>query len=120
MTSQNNSTSKPLTVADVAPHFQHPQSQSSQPAYGQIAGVSPDTATLTRQIEELTQRLDLIENTRTNLNTDIIGLLETLTVAPTGTPTSLFEQIKLVVIAGTYYIYAYNTNSKTWKRVVIS
>lgn len=101
------------------PTFQHPQSQSNQPAYGQIANVTPDTSVLVQQIQDLSRRIEAMENKRINLNTDIIGLFETLTVAPTITPTSPFEQIKLVVIAGTYYIYMYNTSSKTWKRVVI-
>lgn len=111
----------PKTDAEVAAtHFQHPQSQSQQPAYDQIAGVAPDLQTLMNNLQALANRVQAMENKRINFNTDLIGLFETLTAAPTGIPTSPFEQIKLANISGTFYIYAYNTNSKTWKRVAIT
>lgn len=107
-----------------APHFQHPQPQSqSNPAYGQVYSDNPNQADLMQQIQNLTTRIQQLEvnrATRINLNTDIIGLFETVTVAPTLIPTSPYEQVKLAVISGTYYIYAYNTSSKTWKRVAIT
>lgn len=102
------------------PTFQHPQPQTNQPAYDQIAGVAPDMSVLSAQLQTLTQRVEQMENKRINFNTDIIGLFETVIVAPTITPTSPFEQIKLALISGTYYIYAYNTSSKSWKRVAIT
>lgn len=111
----------PKTDAELAaPNFQHPQSQSKQPAYDQIAGIAPDLTTVVNQLQTLTDRVQAMENKRINFNTDIIGLFETVTVAPTGIPTSPFEQVKLANISGTFYIYAYNTNSKTWRRVVIA
>lgn len=107
-----------------APHFQHPQTQSqSNPAYGQVYTNNPNQADLLQQIQNLTTRIQQLEvnrATRINLNTDIIGLFETVTVAPTLIPTSPYEQIKLANISGTFYLYVYNTNSKTWKRTVIS
>ncbi len=102
------------------PTFEHPQSQTNQPSVGQVFSDSLDVSGLNQQIAELTRRIETIENKRINFNTDLIGLFETVTVAPTLIPTSPYEQIKLANISGTFYIYAYNTNSKTWKRVVIA
>lgn len=116
---------QPKTDAEIAePHFQHPQTQSQgKPAYGQVYTPDPNQTDLLRQIQDLTNRVQFLETnraTRINFNTDIIGLFETVTIAPTLVPTSPYEQIKLANISGTFYIYAYNTNSKTWKRVVIA
>lgn len=107
-------------MAEDKPHFEHPQSQSQQPAYGEVFSSTPDYSGLDAQVQELTRRIDFLETRRINFNTDIIGLFETVTVAPTGIPTSPYEQIKLANISGTFYIYAYNTNSKSWKRVAIT
>lgn len=103
-----------------APNFQHPQSQSKQPAYGQIAAIPPNTSDLVQMITDLQNRMSQMENKRINFNTDLIGLFETVTAAPTLKPTSPYEQVKLANISGTFYIYAYNTNSLSWKKVVIS
>lgn len=115
-------TSPNKTDAELAvPHFQHPQSQSQgNPAYGQVFTYKPDTDTLMQQMQDLTNRIEMLENKRINFNTDLIGLFETVLAAPTLTPVSPYDQIKLANISGTFYIYAYNTNSKTWKRVVIA
>lgn len=114
---------KNITQTDAekaAPYFQHPQQQQNTPAYDQIAAQTPNTAALQAQIQDLTTRLEILENKRINFNTDLIGLFETVTAAPTIIPVSPYDQFKLANISGTFYIYAYNTNSKTWKRVVIS
>lgn len=109
------------TDAEVAaPHFQDPQTQSQQPAYGQIAGIAPNPADVQVQIQELLNRVTALETKRINFNTDLIGLFETVTVAPTNIPVSPYDQVKLANIAGTFYIYVYNTNSNSWKRVVIA
>ena len=103
-----------------APNFQHPQPQGSQPAHDQIDGVQPNIQDLLVQINLLRREIDMLKSKRINANTDIIGLFETVTAAPTLTPRSFLEQIKLANIAGTYYIYAYNTSSKTWRSVAIT
>ena len=77
------------------PQFQHPQSQSSsQPAYGQVFTYELNTEDQANLIQSLTNRIQALENKRINWNTDIIGLFETVTVAPTLMPTSPYEQIK--------------------------
>lgn len=104
-----------------APHFQHPQPQSeSKPAYGQVFTDTPNTDLLMQSLEDLTRRIETLEQKRVNFNTDLIGLFETVLVAPTGIPANPYDQIKLANLSGTYYLYAYNTSSKTWKRVVIA
>lgn len=101
------------------PNFEHPQSQTSKPAYGQILG-NLDLTDALFQIQVLTRRVDDLERKRVSFKTDLIDLFETVTVAPTITPRSPYEQVKLANIAGTFYIYAYNTNSLSWKRVAIT
>lgn len=61
-----------------------------------------------------------LNSTRINLNTDLIGLFEVVTAAPTITPKSPYDQIKIAVIAGTSYIYVYDQLNHAWKRVVIT
>lgn len=105
---------------EIKPDFEHPQPQTTQPAVGQVFQAVPDTTALATQIQQLQRRIEAIENKRINFNTDIIGLFETITAAPTQTPTSPYEQIKIALIAGTYYLYVYNNNNMTWKRVALS
>lgn len=38
---------------------------------------------------------------------DIIGFIQTVTVAPTGTPKTFWDSIKLFNDSGTYYLYIY-------------
>jgi hypothetical protein len=102
------------------PYFQHPQPQSNQPNYGQVYSSAPDTAQTIQDIQDLRQRIQMLEQKRVNLNTGLIGLFETVTVAPTITPANPYDQIKLANISGTFYLYVYNTNSNSWKRVTIS
>lgn len=110
---------------DQKPKFEHPQSQSSQPAYGQIDGGNIDLGDLV----EITDKLDFRikshihnggEATRINFNTDIIGLIETVTSAPTVVPSSPFDQIKIAVISGTTYLYVYDSLNHAWLRTVIA
>lgn len=61
-----------------------------------------------------------LNSTRINLNTDIIGLFEVVTAAPTIIPKSPYDQIKIAVIAGTSYIYVYDQVNHAWKRAVIA
>lgn len=105
---------------DEKPTFQHPQPQSEQPIYGQVYSATPDNATLVQMVQDLQIELDALKVKRINFNTDIIGLYESVTVAPTLKPTSPYEQIKIATISGTTYLYAYDVGSLTWKRVTIA
>lgn len=95
------------------PQFQHPQSQSMSPAYGQVYSDTPDTSQLLQTIEDLTNRVRNLENKRINFNTDLVGPFETVTAIPTATPptTSPYDQIK---IYGTT-LYFYNYTSHAWQ-----
>lgn len=111
----------PKSDAELAePHFQHPQPQKSTPATGQIATAEPDT---TQQLQDLTRRVQDLEGTtngRIVFNTGIIGLFETVTVAPTGIPTSPYDQVKISVIAGTTALNVYDATNHVWKKVTIT
>lgn len=117
MTSQNNS----KTDVEVAtPSFQHPQKQSQQPEYNQVFTAVPDLAGLIEQVQDLENKVHILDAQRVNLNTDIIGMFETLTVAPTGVPFNIFQQIKIAKISGTSYLYVYDTLNHVWLRATIT
>jgi hypothetical protein len=68
----------------------------------EIAGNNP--APLQQQIDDLEANLDRLiaththnggQSPRINLNTDIIGLFETVSTAPTATPRDIYDQIKI-------------------------
>lgn len=99
------------------PIFQHPQPQTNEPAQGQIAGV--DTIQ-DQQINGLSQVIGQMQNKRINFNTDIIGLIETVTVAPTGIPTGPYDQIKISVIAGTTALNVYDATNHVWKKITLT
>ena len=107
--------------------FQHPQPQSNnKPAFDQIAGEQATTQVLQSQLQALQQRVQQLQNTRVNLNTDLIGFFESLTAAPTGVPISPYGQVKLARISGTTYLYIYDYNNPTlgsgsngWMRVAL-
>lgn len=99
------------------PTFEHPQPQSNQPAQDQIAGI--DSAQ-SQQISNLAQGFSQLQNKRIVFNTDIIGLFETVTVAPTGVPLSPYDQVKISVIAGTTALNIYDATNHVWKKVTIT
>lgn len=108
-------TSLNKTDAETAePHFQHPQPQKSQPATGQIA---TDTAPTDQQLQDLTNRVQALEITargRVVFNTGLIGLFETVSVVPTGTPLSPYDQVKIYVNSTTYRLYVYDSVGHVW------
>ncbi len=82
--------------------------------------------TLQQQVDALTLKVDsLIRNhqhnggeaTRINFNTDIIGLYETVSVAPTNTPASPYDQVKIYVNGSTYRLYWYDSVGHVWHYV---
>lgn len=99
------------------PTFQHPQSQSMQPV---LSGSTPDINTVSQAISEVQNQMTSFQNRRINLNTDIIGLFETVFVAPTLIPNGPYGQLKIALISGTYYFYAYTGVSGGWKRTTLS
>lgn len=51
---------------------------------------------------------------------DIFGKIECLSSAPTGAPDSIWDQVKVATVTGTTYLYIYDSNSATWKKVTIA
>lgn len=104
------------------PHFQHPQPQSQgNPAYGQVFSENLNQADLLSTIAALAQRIELLEQKRINFNTDIIGLYQTTTLAPTTTtPTNPYQQVQITVIAGTTKLNVYDSLNKVWKAVTLT
>lgn len=54
---------------------------------------------------------------RINLNTDILGLFETVSAAPSGTPRDLYDQVKIYVNGATYRLYWYDSVGHAWHYV---
>lgn len=46
---------------------------------------------------------------------DLDGLFETVTAAPTGVPSNVYDQIKIYRSGATYRLYIYDTNSNSWR-----
>lgn len=114
-------------MGDKTPDFQHPQSQSSQPAYGQVYSNTPNITDLAAQVQDLNSRFNLLSSKRINLNTDLIGLFQTVTAAPTQIPNNPYQQIQIAIISGTHYLYIYDPTtpvggsaSNGWFRVTIA
>lgn len=104
----------PKTDAELAtPHFQHPQPQKSQPEAGQVFGGTSDVGD---QVADLQKKISDMDNTRINFNTDLIGLVETVTVTPTGVPTSPYRQLK--IFNGKWYYY--DSLNNVWLSTPIS
>lgn len=112
MTSLNKQTT-PAISPEVAKGFQHPQPQSSNPAYGQIPS-APNLQDITAQIQQLSAEIDKVQNTRINFNTDLIGLFQTVSVVPTAVPQSPYQQIKIYVNSTTYRLYVYDGVGRVW------
>lgn len=122
MTSPNNQ------PKEEKPRFEHPQPQSDySPAHGQVVGPPPQIADIQIQLDSLDQKLTDYINRRINLNTDILGLLQTVTKAPVQIPNSIYQQVQIAIISGTTYLYIYDvtqpaggTASNGWFRVALS
>jgi hypothetical protein len=97
-------------MAEEKPDFQHPQSQSHSPQMANDQSVT----ILQNTIQELTRRVSALENRRINWNTDVIGLFQTVSVAPTQTPASPYQQVQIYVNSTTYRLYVYDNNAHVW------
>lgn len=111
------------------PNFEHPQPQSNQPAYGQVDGTNPDLGNLVAQVRDLSDKLDsMISNhihngsdaQRINLNTDIIGLFETVSAVPTIIPIRPYDQIKFYSSGATYRLYMYDVLNNVWRYTTLT
>lgn len=102
---------------DEKPTFEHPQSQSNKPDPYQVYSDVPDANSNAVQIQSLEERVSGLESKRLNLNTDIIGLFETVSLVPVGIPTGPWQQIKIYVNGATLRLYWYDGNANVWHYV---
>lgn len=58
-------------------------------------------------------RHDGFGSTRSDIG-DVFGLLETVSVAPIGTPNDLYDQIKIFKSGATHRLYWYEGATNTW------
>lgn len=95
-------------------------SPNNQPVYQPQV----DLAGLTQQIEQLRQYVD--ENIRDHshngssaqriqLDIDIGGLFATVSVIPTATPMTVYDQIKIYENGGTHRLYWYDSVAQLWR-----
>lgn len=113
MTLQNK---PPKPPKEEQPSFEHPQPQSNHPSLGQIPGVATPDEVLNK-ISTNSAQISEMQNKRVNLNTDIIGLFETVSVAPTGVPLGPWGQIKIYVNGATLRLYWYDGKANVWHYV---
>ena len=62
---------------------------------------------------DLQSRIQALETKRTMIF-DIYGLFQTVSVAPTGIPHSIYDQIKIYVNSTTYRLYVYDFTNNVW------
>lgn len=67
--------------------------------------------------EHLAERVSRLEQKPINLNTDIIGLFETVAVVPTAVPTNAYQQVKIYVNGATLRLYWYDAVGHAWHYV---
>lgn len=75
------------------------------------------TQTTDNRIQDLDQRISYLENKPMTLETDLIGLFETVSAIPTGIPRTLYDQIKIYVNSTTLRLYWYDANAHVWHYV---
>lgn len=79
--------------------------------------VKKDIDQIKRDIEDLKTG---VNNPHMELDTDIFGLFETVSVAPTTIPKILFDQIKVYKNSTTLRLYVYDANNTAWRFVTLT
>jgi hypothetical protein len=87
--------------------FQHPQSQSSQPLSG---GMTLES--LAAQVAQLQAQIN--QKHPVNLNTDLIGLFQTVSAVPTQVPNTPYQQIQIYMNGTEARLYWYDANGGAW------
>ena len=89
-----------------------------------IENLKSEVQRLNFDLQDLKRSFDDYQNTDINAQQinlfNILGNLQTVTQAPTLTPTTLYDQVQIAIISGTYYLYIFDTSSSSWKRVTIA
>ncbi len=68
----------------------------------------------------LAERVTRLEQKQINLNTDIIGLFEVVSTAPSVAPTNVYQQVKLYANGSTYRLYLYDYLNRAWRYVALT
>ena len=69
---------------------------------------------------DLEARISALEIRRVNLNTDIIGLFETVSAAPSGVPHDVFDQFKIYKNGATLRFYVYDVANRVWRYATLT
>lgn len=71
-----------------------------------------DLADTKRRLDDLEWEVDHVD-----LTTDIFGLFETVSTAPTNAPKGPYDQVKIYVNGATYRLYWYDGTANVWHYV---
>ena len=79
----------------------------------------PDLQQLQRQIADLQRQVQGLSraDTQVNLDTQLAGLFEVVSAAPTGIPKRAYDQIKIYTNSTTYRLYWYDWVNHAWHYV---
>lgn len=67
---------------------------------------------LQHQLQQLEQRLSSLS---INLDTQIIGMFQVVSVAPTTVPRTAYDQIQIYTNSTTYRLYWYDWHNQAWR-----
>lgn len=74
----------------------------------------PDLNELKRRLDTLEQRMN---NEPTQIETDVFGMFEVVSAAPTGVPHTVYDQVKIYTNSTTYRLYWYDWVGRAWHYV---
>lgn len=107
--------------------FQHPQPQ--QPIPTMPGSPEASIVALNQRIDELEQLIqrvilthhhDGVDSQQIRLATDVLGMFQVVSAAPTTSPHSIFDQVKIYVNGATYRLYLYDYNGQAWHYVALT
>ena len=76
-----------------------------------------DTDQLTQAVQALQSQLSAIT---VQLNTQVQGLFECVSVVPTGKPSNVYDQVKIYASGGTKTLYLYDYINSAWRSVTLT
>lgn len=99
-----------MSMNDKIPSIPNPLNQSSATTDAARQTVIPSDVN-----SDLERRITALENRRTNLNTDVFGMFETVSAVPSGAPKDVYDQIKIYSNSTTYRLYWYDYSNNAWR-----
>lgn len=110
-----------MTQSNNDPGYGKEIPSNTKPGYGGVAAAAQadangDGIPDAQQLSDHEQRLRTLEIKvgHINLNTDIFGAFQVVSVIPTGTPKNIYEQIKVYTNSTTYRLYWYDNVGNAW------